>query len=213
MKRLLLLAAFIMAASPMLRAGDSGDGRHSVSFVISDPIWETAVFHDHAAMDFTGSGQGYHFIQNNDYRYTPHFAVEYMYKVNDWFSAGVAMDIQGTHWNRYDTFNGVKTSSKQSFFNLCILPTARFNYFNKGLVNLHSSVSLGIDINGGTEKIYTGKQTVVVPAIDLNFVGVSVGKGHWYGTFDLGTTVALYDKTVIFLLGSRLMRLGVTYKF
>lgn len=213
MKKIIISLLSALALSSAMYAGDGVNGRHSVSFVISDPIWETAVFHDHAEMDFTTSGSGYHFIQNNDYRYTPHFAVEYMYKVNDWFSAGAAIDIQGTHWNRYDTFKGVKSSTRQSFFNLCILPTARFNYFNKGLVNIHSSVSLGIDINGGTEKIYTGKQTVVVPAIDLNFVGVSVGKGHWYGTFDLGTTVALYDKTVIFLLGSRLMRLGVTYKF
>lgn len=213
MKKFLISVISVLAFSVISYAGDVETGRHSISFVLSDPIWETAVFHNRAEVDFTGSGSGYHFIQNNDYKYTPHFAVEYMYKVNDWLSAGASVDIQGTYWNRYDTCDGIKLSSRQNFYNLCILPTARFNYFNKGLVNLHSSVSVGIDINGGTEVNYVGKKTMVVPALDFNFVGISVGKGHWYGTFDLGTTVALYDKTMIFLLGSRLMRLGVTYKF
>lgn len=165
--------------------------KNEVRLIISDPMWETAAFHNRSTQ--TG------------YSYTPHLAVEYMYGVKSWLSVGASVDYQRTAWTQ--------DSTRRNFYNLCVLPTVRFTYMRHGLVDLHSGLSLGLDVNGGSEEFYKGGKTIVSGAVDINYLGVSVGKNHWYGTFDLGGTFAIYDKTAIFLLSARIFRVGVAYRF
>ena len=181
---------------------------------VGDMFFETMIWHNQPHIATALLPDGLVVTEKTHHRYSPHIGVEGTYKFLPWLCAGLALDIQGTGWDleRFDR-SGKLGADRHSFYNLCIMPVVRFNYFRRPNVQIYSAVAAGIDVNGGTEADYRGRKTVVGAAMDLRLVGVEAGAGHWWGFFDIGGTFALQSKNAIFLMGSQLMKVGLSYKF
>lgn len=189
--------------------------KHEISVGVGDMLFETAIWHDQVHREYGQIGSEIDLFENTDYSYTPHLFIEYYYRVSDWFNIGFDYDFQYTSWTE-EHYNaaGFKTgTSSEKFYNLCLMPSMRFNYLNKKHFNLYSIISLGLDVNGGTKADCFGKKTLVGAAADLRLIGFKFGSGHCWGFVDLGLLAALKDQNTIFLLGSELCRVGFSYKF
>lgn len=127
---------------------------------------------------------------NNIYQ-TGHIFAEYQHRINNWFSAGCNIDYilswrgPRNHKDRTITFSDKIT----------ILPTARFTYLNYEMLSLYSSVSAGLHITY-THNIYPQKNINNGWGIgfDACLLGLSIGKNHWFGAFELGATTAMTFK-------------------
>ena len=208
---LLMLTVSLSAKSP---SADSLGTRHEIRLGVGDMMFETLVWNNQLHKQYS-SDPGSRFAEKRDYWYLPHISGEYSYHILPWLSVGGIVNFQMTGWNTY-VYKGnseLDTVTKENFFNFCIMPTARFNYFRREHVGLYSAVSVGLDINGGTEVDGFGHNTVAGLAADLRFIGVTAGNGHWWGFAELGGLFALKNKNTLFLMGSELFRFGVSYKF
>lgn len=190
--------------------------RHEVRLGVGDMLFETMIWHNQVHKSYVGSPAEILYPEKRGYRFLPHISGEYSYHLLPWMSLGCALDFQQTYW-RTEYFNSaddrVKESVKENFFNLCILPTIRFNYFRREHVGLYSALAVGMDINGGTEKNGRGQKTVVGAALDLRPIGVIFGAEHYWGYVELGCLNALKSKDEMFLLCSEIVRIGLSYKF
>lgn len=190
--------------------------RHEVRLGVGDMLFETMIWHNQVHKSYAGSPAEILYPEKRGYRFLPHISGEYSYHLLPWMSLGCALDFQQTYW-RTEYFNSaddrVKESVKENFFNLCILPTIRFNYFRREHVGLYSALAVGMDINGGTEKNGRGQKTVVGAALDLRPIGVIFGAEHYWGYVELGCLNALKSKDEMFLLCSEIVRIGLSYKF
>lgn len=190
--------------------------RHEVRLGVGDMLFETMIWHNQVHKSYAGSPAGILYPEKRGYSFLPHISGEYSYHLLPWMSLGCALDFQQTYW-RTEYFNSaddrVKESVKENFFNLCILPTIRFNYFRREHVGLYSALAVGMDINGGTEKNGRGQKTVVGAALDLRPIGVIFGAEHYWGYVELGCLNALKSKDEMFLLCSEIVRIGLSYKF
>ena len=88
------------------------------------------------------------------------------------------------------------------------MPTVRFDYFNKEYVGLYSGLGAGL-LTAFDNAV--GLQ--LAPAFNLNFIGVQVGHGHWYGSAELGFMVALTGANTIYMAGSRLVSFSLIYRW
>ena len=181
---------------------------------VGDMFFETMIWHNQPHIEPALLPDGLVVTEKTNHRYTPHIGLEGTYTFLPWLCVGLALDIQGTGWDleRYDR-SGKLGADSHSFYNLCIMPVVRFNYFRRPNVHIYSAIAAGIDVNGGTEPDYRGRKTVVGAAMDLRLVGVEAGAGHWWGFFDIGGTFALKNTNTIFLMGSQLMKVGLSYHF
>lgn len=190
--------------------------RHEVRLGVGDMLFETMIWHNQVHKSYAGSPAEILYPEKRGYSFLPHISGEYSYHLLPWMSLGCALDFQQTYW-RTEYFNSaddrVKESVKENFFNLCILPTIRFNYFRREHVGLYSALAVGMDINGGTEKNGRGQKTVVGAALDLRPIGVIFGAEHYWGYVELGCLNALKSKDEMFLLCSEIVRIGLSYKF
>lgn len=190
--------------------------RHEVRLGVGDMFFETMIWHNQVHKSYAGSPAEILYPEKRGYSFLPHISGEYSYHLLPWMSLGCALDFQQTYW-RTEYFNSaddrVKESVKENFFNLCILPTIRFNYFRREHVGLYSALAVGMDINGGTEKNGRGQKTVVGAALDLRPIGVIFGAEHYWGYVELGCLNALKSKDEMFLLCSEIVRIGLSYKF
>lgn len=217
MKKIILFLCLSLSVSFLAHAGGRNREHvhlpHSISIIVSDALWEQVIYHDIAGLDYSLSNPNYTYFEKNNYAHTPHMAVEYAYRFVPWFELAIQTDFQLTTWDANEITGGKTESSRNCFYNLSFIPEARFIYLRRQWVEMHSGLGVGLDINGGSE-VFPGKgHSVNVLAFDLNYVGVSVGKNHWHGTFDLGGTFALLDTSTIFMASSRIFRIGLTYSF
>lgn len=220
-KTILTLVVLLLASAPVLvartkdRPQEPFDKRHEVRLGIGDMGFETMIWHDNIHKSYIGGDTGFVNIENTDYRYTPHFSAEYSFHVLKWLSIGAIVDFQSTSWTRYgyDNHNTAVSVSKENFYNLTVLPTFRFNYVRRPHFGVYSALSFGLDINGGSEANGFGKYTVACMAGDIRLVGFRGGNGHWWGFAELGALAALQNGNIIYMLGSELIRAGVSYKF
>lgn len=169
----------------------TGDSKNEVRLGWGDPMFETLAFH---------SGDG-----KTDYHYTGHFFTEYQRLITYKFSVGVKVDWENVNW-KYG-------SDKCNFYNLSILPTARFTWFQRDWCSLHSSIGAGLNINGGTEVDYLGRKTVAAPALDLCPVGFSVYKDRYFLSLELGGLSSLNNGQEIFMFFSRMISISAGINF
>lgn len=216
MKRMLFFPLLLLCTAAFARGADYPhlpDGLE-LRLGVGDMFFETMIWHNQPHISVASLPDGLVVKEKTHHRYSPHISVEGTYSLLPWLCAGLALDIQGTGWDLecYDR-SGKLGADKHSFYNLCIMPVARFNYFRRPNVQIYSAIAAGIDVNGGTETDYRGRKTVVGAAMDLRLAGVEAGAGHWWGFFDIGGTFALKNTNTIFLMGSQLMKVGLSYKF
>ena len=154
------------------------------------------------------------FAEKQNTSWTPHFGLEYQYRINRWLGVGLMTDYQRTQWNEvlYNNENEEVARSRQHFYNLSFIPTVRFTYLNTKLVNLYSALSVGITINGGTEKDEAGRNTVVSPAFELSLIGATINKGPWFLGLELGGLYSLKGSNNIYMVNSKLLTLSFGYR-
>jgi len=149
-------------------------------------------------------------VHSEQYVYTQHWFAEYQYRVNHWFGAGLMVDGSGVLWKDVvrDGYGNEISHTDHNFYNILILPSARFTYYNQKYVSLYSSVGLGLDINGGTETNMWGKKTDYSFACSIALLGVSANYQRWFWTLEYGGTYALKNQNEVFLLKSRMFTLS-----
>lgn len=188
--------------------------KSEIRLLVGDMLWESLIWHNAPHANYTGFPDR-DYIENNHYGWTPHLGLEYQYRWNDWLSFGAQVDYQQTVWKtqHYNNQNTLTASESQTFYNISILPTVRFTYYHHPYVNLYSSIGIGIDINGGTEKDIYGKTTACGVALDIAVLGISAGKDRWFGTIEFGGLSAMKNKATIYMLASRIVTVGVGVRF
>ncbi|MBP5210825.1 MAG: hypothetical protein J6Z27_03185 [Bacteroidales bacterium] len=163
--------------------------RHEFRLGWGDPMFEKAVFYESPT--------------RLSYHYSGHFFADYSYFITKWLSVGMNIDFENVSWKN--------EASKEHFSNYTFLPNVRFTYFRKGMVTMYSGIGVGMTVNTGSEETFLGK-TLCSPAFGLTAYGISVGKGHFFGAFDLGGLFALRSTQQIFMIGSRLLSFSVGYR-
>lgn len=217
MRKLFFLMFFLF---PMLLLAETkeerADSPHEVRLLIGDMLSETMFWYDDTHVNYRGlGGTNSLFTEKQHTFWTPHFAGEYQYRLNGWLSVGAQLDFQYTGWQKvtYNNLNVELSNIREHFYNVSILPTVRFTYFHSHYVNLYSSVGLGLDINGGTETDIHGKHVAVGAAVDMAVLGLTAGANGWFGSVEVGGLSAMKNKGKIFMLTSRIVTVGVGYRF
>lgn len=151
------------------------------------------------------------------YRYSQHWFAEYQWRVNRWFGLGATVDCSGVVWDNV-TRNGLGNETGrergQNFWNLTMMPTCRFTWFNSQYVSLYSSLGAGLGINGGTETDARGRHTLCGLALDIALVGVTVDWKSWCVFAEVGGLSSVRNvKTTVFMLGSRMISVGAGFRF
>lgn len=146
-----------------------------------------------------------------DYSYTGHYFLEYQYRFTRLISVGFQADVEGIFWKEgsFDRYHQLKaTATPVHNWDLVLMPTVRFTYLEKPWVRLYSGLGAGIllafDNQGGFKP---------APALNLNLIGIEIGKGPWGGNIELGMLNALTDAFHVYQLGSRLLSVGAYYKW
>jgi len=136
----------------------------------------------------------------------PNIFIDYQYRVNSWFAAGVQLNTiwdKGTdpHYNP-----GAKDVLLVDFTEgwVHVIPSATFTYFHRDWVNLYSGIGVGyamqLETKGKTRNIWH------TFAAQATLLGISVGKNHWFGSFEVGalfTGRSFPDRCFNFSVGYR----------
>ena len=141
-----------------------------------------------------------------------HLFLGYRYDVNSWFSAGAEVDwfylwSNSVHRNGYGEIVG---TYDYHLHQLTIMPSIRFTYFRRPLVELYSGLGLGYTMYEGSYGVQHGF------TFSPTLFGVNVGNEHWFGEVELGgmatvTTSWFGNPGVLF--SSRLLSVAVGYRF
>ena len=140
-----------------------------------------------------------------------HLFLGYRYDVNSWFSAGAEVDwfylwSNSVHRNGYGEFVG---TYDYHLHQLTIMPSIRFTYFRRPLVELYSGLGLGYTLYADP---YVSHGFTFSPTL----FGVNVGNEHWFAEMELGgmatvTTSWFGNPGVLF--SSRILSATVGYRF
>lgn len=196
---IILAAAALLLTAPC-RGQDPS--RHEVRLGWGDMLFETMAFHASSTHQYPiNKPTGYRFQENRDYGYTGHIFAEYRYHFSPLFSLGMQTDFEGIFWT-------TETGFRSRNYNLTLLPNVRFTYFRREWVRLYSGIGAGLLVAFDNER-----RTEAAPALNLNFLGVQVGRGRWSGSVELGLMAALRSGNDIYMLGSRLVSVSVNYNW
>lgn len=182
---------------------------HDLRIGWGDQMFETLIWRDRGYYrDLPGS---YEASYDENYRYTQHWFVEYLYNFNYCYSLGLLVDYSGVIWDRV-LRNGrgkeLAREENRNFHNIAIIPMVHFSYFHHDYVSLYSALGVGFNINTGSELI-NGRTTVIAPAVNITLLGMRVGKGRWYGALELGAMAALNNAYEVYMFGSRLFTASI----
>ena len=151
-----------------------------------DPLFEQLVFYPAAGA--------------SDHCYTGHIFADYRRSLGKVVSVGAEVDFLSVSW----TQDGRRTRN----YDLSVLPTVRFTWLDREWVRLYSGLGAGALFAWNNSDARE-----VLPVFDVNTIGIQVGKGHWCGSVDLGFMAALKNVNHIFMAGSRLVSVGLNYRW
>ena len=175
-----------------------------------DQLFETLMWRDLG--HYTDLPKDYEAKYDENFRYTQHWFVEYLYRLNYRYSFGLLMDYSGVIWDsvlRNGKGEEVGRETNKAFHNIAFVPMVRFSYCRYEYVSLYSAIGAGLNINTGTEVDYKGRKTAVAPAINITLLGVCAGKGRWYGALEIGGMLSFNGAEEVYMLGSRIMTASV----
>ena len=182
---------------------------HDLRIGWGDQMFETLIWRDRGYYrDLPGS---YEASYDENYRYTQHWFVEYLYNFNYCYSLGLLVDYSGVIWDRVHRNGRGKELAREenrNFHNIAIIPMVHFSYFHHDYVSLYSALGVGFNINTGSELI-NGRTTMIAPAVNITLLGMRVGKGRWYGALELGAMAALNNAYEVYMFGSRLFTASI----
>ena len=190
------------------------DRRHSVRIGWGDMLFETMAFGpslNGAWVNPESLPDNYLHDEIYDMGYTGHIFAEYQYRVSKVTSLGIQADLEGIFWKEgvFDRYhNLVIPATPVRNWDLDLLLTARFTYFNRDWVRLYSGLGVGALFAFDNLGDFG-----VAPAFNINWIGVEVGKGPWGGSFELGALNALSNTRAIYQMFSRIFSLSFYYKW
>ena len=140
------------------------------------------------------------------YLILPNIFIDYQYRVNSWFAAGVQVN---TIWDKgtNSCYNPGANDFQLIDFTegwLHVIPSATFTYFSREWVNLYSGIGVGYAMQIESEN--TTRNIWHTFAAQATLLGVSVGKNHWFGSFEAGalfTGRSFPDRCFSFSVGYR----------
>lgn len=111
------------------------------------------------------------------------FAADYGYWTNEWFSIGGSLSWTTGFARHYSSLTHDYLGSTR-YQLIAIMPEVRFAWLRHGMVQLYSSVALGlgIEMRPGWRTRYL---TEFYPAFDFKPIGISIGR-KWFGFVELG---------------------------
>ena len=228
MKKLITLTAIILCTFGTLFAEtpeNRKENPHEIRIGIADSYMEACLENsaintpDRTVLPVEGP-----FYEHGKLNHTGHIFVEYQHRINSWFSAGINTDYLHSWYHL--CLQGTQDRLTNSNFKLSLIPTLRFTYFHNEMVDLYSAIGVGFNYSyyKSQEDKYT--YSTVALAFDACALGVSVGKNHWFGAFELGGTTSIgyplfikdnklkiglnYEMPIPF---ARLLRISVGYRF
>ena len=143
--------------------------------------------------------------KDHNYRSTGHLYAEYHYRINHWLSVGANFDTRTSLWKRTDysicQFESVVNTENHHCLGLALMPTVRFSYYNTPYASFYASIGVGAHM-----QMYDNTVEAILPVLDLCYLGISLGKKHWFCDLELGAA------PIPFLL-DRLFRFSVGYRF
>lgn len=188
--------------------------RHSFRIGWGDMLYETMAFRPKLIGTWPNPGalpDNYSHYETFDFGYTGHLFAEYQYRLTKVTSLGIQADVEGIFWKEgvFDKYHNLMLPAKSvRNWDLTLLATARFTYFDRPWVRLYSGLGVGalfaFDNDGGFG---------AAPALNLNWIGVEVGKGQWGGSFELGGLSALANTRTIYQVFSRIFSVSFYYKW
>ena len=81
------------------------------------------------------------------------------------------------------------------------MPIVRFTYYDTPYASFYASVGIGAQM-----QMFDNTIDAIYPTLDLCYLGISLGKNHWFCDLELGVAPVPY-----FL--DRLFRFAVGYRF
>jgi len=210
---------FVISCFPLLLSAEDKeayrDMRNEIRIGWGDQLFESLVWHNPTII-VTTMPLTYRQTNKENYRYSQHIWLEYQWRFFHWLSVGAMFDGSGVVWDQV-TRNGaggeIERLKGQHFYNLVLMPTVRFTYYHHPNVNLYSSIGLGLDINGGTEKNIAGKTTDFGIVTHGTVFGVSANYERWFMTVDFGGTIAMRNTSTIFMALSRIINVSIGARF
>lgn len=185
MRRFLIL--ILLGVCAFCRAGNLPQGpRHQVRVGWGDMIFETLAFHKNVERSHVG--------------YTGHIFTDYQFRCSKRVSVGAQADFEGIFWD--------EATGRSRNYNTTVLGLVNFHWMDSEWVRLYSGLGAGVLI--AFDNAHTCK---LVPATNLTFLGVQVGKGHWAASLDLGMLNAFTGTTKVYMLGSRMLSASVVYRW
>ena len=136
----------------------------------------------------------------------PNIFMDYQYRVNSWFAAGVQVNTIWDKGTDYSYNRGANDFQLIDFTEgwLHVIPSATFTYFSREWVNLYSGIGVGYAMQIETKN--TTRNIWHTFAAQATLLGVSVGKNHWFGSFEVGalfTGRSFPDRCFSFSVGYR----------
>ena len=136
----------------------------------------------------------------------PNIFMDYQYRVNSWFAAGVQVNTIWDKGTDYSYNRGANDFQLIDFTEgwLHVIPSATFTYFSREWVNLYSGIGVGYAMQIETKNRTRNMWHTF--AAQATLLGISVGKNHWFGSFEVGalfTGRSFPDRCFSFSVGYR----------
>lgn len=220
MKRILTVILLCLISVPIARAGDCGPQSdrnpvHELSLGVGDQLFENLVWQNPQFI-VDNMGDDWSSVYRERYRYSQHWFFDYYYNMSERLALGVRADFSACLWDevlRSGSGSEISREADCFFMNISLLPKARWSWYHSPALLVYSALGIGLNINTGTEADAYGKKTACGLAADLTLAGVQYSFSHWYAFGELGGLTSLKDKNTIYMLGSRIISLGVGLKF
>lgn len=213
MKRLFSVALFlwISFAAVAQPAKDIGQ-RHQLRIGWGDALFEALAFGNSPSHQYPNPQalpEDFSIHERFNSFYTGHFFVAYGYRINKLVRVGGQMDMEGIFWEEGDfdrSHRPVGQIIKQRSYNLVVMPSVRLEYLHRGIVTLYSGAGAGMHV-----ALDNAGGSAFSPALNINILGVQLGRGHWSGGIELGALFALNGASKVYMLGSRLLSFSLNY--
>ena len=127
--------------------------------------------------NFSGDQYGARLTYHGPRVFTGSISAGYTYNMLRWLSVGATFTYAGDFQKRYDKTTD-QEKEKNSANRFYLMPTVRFNYYNRPLIRLYSQIGVGISyIN--KQQHYKGKKHTTSAwgtSAQVTLLGISVGK-------------------------------------
>ena len=194
MKRFILIVSVMLACPVLMTAGDRKDRKPDFPFKYEFRLgWcgfpalddlNFSGYNDYVVSYYTPISDVFSDYDGPVYM-TGNIMAEMNFHIERWFTLSVGLAADGMWKSFYDVHTEEKTGTSRGA-SVTILPQARFNWLNRDVVRMYSSVGLGVTAGRFDDSSGVFRATQLVP------VGITVGRRLFgfaeigYGTLFIG---------------------------